>query len=256
MLKTGEHNITESESLIGKVFKRRDKEVYITVINADTEKTKTGLVEFSDGKTMRLSLSVLNDHSLWVPFEGDVPEPEAPEPETYVAGTEDTEPEIQRKPIPWHKRENMGAKAIENAPWHNGNVPSKKKKVTQPKNMMNILKRVAERTRTQLQEDASKPGRYTYRRDGKPVIEIYTGKWKIRISTRREIMEYYATYRTVEYTTQHNYYMDAAVMLPYEDEDNYTSIMKELISLGIDYNKNHKSTRKTKNKEEKENGSI
>lgn len=90
-------------SLVGKTFKRPDKDVIVKVVEY-IEKTNTVYLEFDNGKTISINTSTLKDKRKWIPVEVDSTEVETPvvetveEPTVEVVGTVDVPVEVE-KPV-------------------------------------------------------------------------------------------------------------------------------------------------------------
>lgn len=60
--------VAVNTSLVGKTFKRPDKEVYVKVVEYN-EKTNTVILEFENGKSISLNTSTLKDKRKWIPVD-------------------------------------------------------------------------------------------------------------------------------------------------------------------------------------------
>jgi len=67
------------ETLVGKTFKRADKDFFVKVISED-EKTKTVMLETAEGKTLNLQRHTLKDKRKWVEVADEPAKEEVEEP--------------------------------------------------------------------------------------------------------------------------------------------------------------------------------
>ena len=253
-----------SQSIVGQKFQRRNQNVYITVIQADEEKTKTCLVEFNTGRTMKLSISTLKDANLWVPFEGRIPDPEPPEPETYVAGTDTQEGgKGMTKPIPEERRKVSVSKPKQpKAPAKYDYVPVYK---ARPNDANERLYTVLETLGCEYKINPKKERNVEVRYMGKPLVDVYLGDQTFTVAMREELAML-PQFKNFEYRIRKNtiypYFYIAKSYETFNEATEFIIQAKKLLEAKLKARqerleaKEREKERKRKEKEEKKNGKI